>query len=60
MRTKTQTARERRPGRQSNTNETNEFDRGLTNAVRRSSQAVSDKIDQLMREKYSDLNDQNA
>jgi hypothetical protein len=60
MRTKIPTAKDRRPGRQSNPNETSELDRGLTDAVKRSNKALDDKIDRLMREKYSSLNEQNA
>lgn len=60
MRTKIPTAKERRPGRQSNPMETNELDRGLTDAVMRSKKAVEEKIDRLMREKYSSINENNA
>jgi hypothetical protein len=60
MRTKIPTVKDRRPGRQSSPNETSELDRGLTDAVKRSNKAVDDKIDRLMREKYSNVNEQNA
>jgi hypothetical protein len=60
MRTKIPTARERQPNRQSHTNEANQLEKGLSDAVRRSNRAVDDKINRLMREKYSDATDQNA
>jgi hypothetical protein len=60
MRSKTPAVQERRPGRQSNPRETDELDRGLRDAVDRSSKAVSEKIDRLLREKYSSTTEKNA
>ena len=60
MRTQQKSAKERRPGRGAHPNENDELDRGLTAAIKRSNEAVADKIEELLREKYQIVTDPNA